>query len=371
LAITFGGTDTASAVTQPFVLPLSGTNGSTITWVSSNAAIISNDGKTVNRPTAAQGDAAVTLTATITYGAVSETKSFSLTVKSVLTDAQKVAADKTLLTITFGGTDTTSSVTQPLTLPLSGTNGSTITWVSSNASVISNDGKTVQRPSAGSGDASVVLTAILTKGSSSDVKTFTLTVKQQLTDVQRVAADKAALAIVYGGTDTLSSVTQALTLPTVGVNGSSIIWYSGNPYVISNDGKTVNRPAAGQGDITVVVSAIISAGGYSDTKVFTVTVKQQLTDAQRVTADKAALAITFGTSDSATSVKNNIGLPVSGPNGSNVIWVSSNTAVISNSGVVTRSTAASGDTAVIMTAVITSGGYAETKAFVLTVKQLP
>ncbi|KRE52255.1 immunoglobulin-like domain-containing protein [Paenibacillus sp. Soil724D2] len=371
LAITFGGTDTASAVTQPLSLPLNGTNGSTITWVSSNAAIISNDGKTVNRPTAAQGDAAVTLTATITYGAVSEKKSFSLTVKSVLTDAQKVAADKALLTITFGGTDTTTSVTQPLTLPLSGTNGSTITWVSSNASVISNDGKTVQRPSAGSGDASVVLTAIITKGSSSDVKTFTLTVKQQLTDVQRVAADKAALAIVYGGTDTLSSVTQALTLPTVGVNGSSVIWYSGNPYVISNDGKTVNRPAAGQGDITVVVSAIISAGGYSDTKVFTVTVKQQLTDAQRVTADKAALAITFGTSDSASSVKNNIALPVSGPNGSNVIWVSSNTAVISNSGVVTRPTAASGDTAVIMTAVITSGGYAETKAFVLTVKQLP
>lgn len=371
LAITFGGTDTASAVTQPLVLPLSGTNGSTITWVSSNAVIISNDGKTVNRPTAAQGDAVVTLTATITYGAVSETKSFSLTVKSVLTDAQKVAADKALLTITFGGTDTTSSVTQPLTLPISGTNGSTITWVSSNATVISNDGKTVQRPSAGSGDTSVVLTAILTKGSSSDVKTFTLTVKQQLTDVQRVAADKAALAIVYGGTDTLSSITQAFTLPAVGVNGSSVIWVSGNPSIISNDGKTINRPAAGQGDITVVLNAIISAGGYSDTKVFTVTVKQQLTDAQRVTADKAALAITFGTSDSASSVKNNIGLPVSGPNGSNVIWVSSNTAVISNSGVVTRPTAASGETAVIMTAVITSGGYAETKAFVLTVKQLP
>ncbi|MDQ0877169.1 hypothetical protein QFZ77_005828 [Paenibacillus sp. V4I3] len=371
LAITFGGTDTASAVTQPLALPLSGTNGSTITWVSSNAAIISNDGKTVNRPTAAQGDAVVTFTATITYGAVSDTKSFSLTVKSVLTDAQKVAADKALLTITFGGTDTTSSVTQPLTLPLSGTNGSTITWVSSNASVISNDGKTVQRPFAGSGDASVVLTAILTKGSSSDVKTFTLTVKQQLTDVQRVAADKAALAIVYGGTDTVSSITQAFTLPAVGVNGSSVIWVSGNPSIISNDGKTINRPAAGQGDITVVLSAIISAGGYSDTKVFTVTVKQQLTDAQRVTADKAAVAITFGTSDSASSVKNNIGLPVSGPNGSNVIWVSSNTAVISNSGIVTRPTAASGETAVIMTAVITSGGYAETKAFVLTVKQLP
>jgi hypothetical protein len=258
-----------------------------------------------------------------------------------------------------------------LTLPLSGLNGSTITWVSSNASVISNDGKTIQRPSAGSGDASVVLTAILTSGSSSEFKTFSLTIKQQLTDAQRVASDKAALAIVYGGTDSASSVTQALTLPLVGVNGSSVSWVSGNPSVISSDGKTVNRPAAGQGDITVVLNAIISAGGYSDTKFFTLTVKQQLTDSQRVAADKTALDITFGTSDSAFRVTSNIVLSPKGPNGSNVVWISSNMAVISNSGVVTRPTAGSGDTVVIMTAVITSGGFAETKSFVLTVKQLP
>ncbi|NOU87275.1 hypothetical protein GC102_16000 [Paenibacillus sp. LMG 31460] len=371
LAITFSGTDTATSVTKPLVLPLSGTNASTITWVSSNTSIISNDGKTLNRPTTAQGDSVVTLTATITYGSVSDTKTFSLTVKSLLSDAQEVAADKALLAIKFSGTDTANSVTQPLTLPLSGTNGSTITWVSSNTSVISNDGKTVQRPSAGSGDASVVLTAILTNGSSSEFKTFTLTIKQQLTDIQRVAADKEALAIVYGGTDTLSNVTQAMTLPLTGVNGSSISWVSNNPSIISSDGRTVNRPTAGQGDVTVVLNAIISAGGYSDTKSFILTVKQQLTDAQRVAADKSALAITFGTSDSVSSVMSNIGLPVIGPNGSNVVWISSNTAVISNTGVITRPAAAGGDASVIMTAVITSGGYAETKAFVLTVKQLP
>ncbi|NOU74682.1 hypothetical protein GC098_25385 [Paenibacillus sp. LMG 31458] len=371
LAITFSGTDTATSVTKPLVLPLSGTNASTITWVSSNTSIISNDGKTLNRPTTAQGDSVVTITATITYGSVSDTKTFSLTVKSLLTDAQEVAADKALLTITFSGTDTANSVTQPLTLPLSGPNGSTITWVSSNTSVISNDGKTVQRPSAGSGDASVVLTAILTNGSSSEFKTFTLTVKQQLTDIQRVAVDKEALAIVYGGTDTASNVTQAMTLPLTGVNGSSISWVSNNPSIISSDGRTVSRPIAGQSDVTVVLNAIISAGGYSDTKSFILTVKQQLTDAQRVAADKSALAITFGTSDSVSSVMSNIGLPAIGPNGSNVVWISSNTAVISNTGVVTRPAVAGGDASVIMTAVITSGGYAETKAFVLTVKQLP
>jgi hypothetical protein len=371
LAITFGGTETASNVTQPLILPLSGLNGSTITWVSSNTSIISNDGKTVNRPTAGQGDTVVTFTATITYGSVSNTKTFLLTVKPLFTDAQRVAEDKAALAITFNGTDSASNVTQPMTLPLSGPNGSAVSWVSSDASFISNDGKTVQRPSAGSGDVSVVLTAVLTYASSSDVKTFTLTVKQQLTDSQKAAADKDALAIVYEGTDTASSVTQALTLPATGVNGSSVTWVSGNPSIISNDGKTINRPAAGLGDISVVLNAVISAGGYSETKSFTVTVKQQLTDAQRVAADKAALAITFDTSDSASSVTVNIVLPEKGPSGSNVVWISSNTEVISNSGAVTRPTAGNGDTSIVITAVITSGGQAETKAFVLTVKQLP
>ncbi|TMV43344.1 hypothetical protein FE783_35525 [Paenibacillus mesophilus] len=371
LAITFGGTDTASSVTQPLSLPLSGPNGSAISWVSGNTSVISNDGKTVNRPTSGQGDAVVTLTATISYGSVSDTKTFSLTVKPLLTDAQRVAADKAQLAITFGGTDTASSITQPLTLPFSGPNGSSITWISGNANVISNDGKTVQRPAAGSGDASVVMTAILTYGSSSEVKAFSLTVKQQLTDAQRVVADKEALAIGYRGTDTASGVTQAITLPTTGINGSSVVWISGYPSVISSDGQTIHRPAAGQGDVTVVLNAVITAGNYTETKSFTLTVKQQLTDAQRVAADKSALAITFATYDSASGVTSNLALPEKGPNGSNVVWISSNTTVISNSGVVTRPAAGSGDAGVIMTAGITSGGYAETKAFVLTVKQLP
>lgn len=371
LAITYKTGDSASSVTQPLTLPTAGSNGSVITWASSQPGIISNDGKTVNRPTAGLGDAAVTLTATISYGSVTDTKSFTVTVKQLFTDAQRVAADKTALAITFGETDSASSVTRALTLPVSGPNGSAISWVSGNTSIISSDGKTVNRPAAGSGDAAVVLTAVIHYGSTSDIKIFTVTVKQQLTEPQKVAADKEALAVGFNGSDSASSVTQAVKLPAAGANGSTITWTSSNPYIISPDGKTVVRPAVGQGDVTVVLSAIISTGGYSDMKIFTLTVKQQLTDAQKVEADKAALAITFGTSDTAAQVTKNLALPATGPNGSAVLWISGNTSVISNSGAVTRPAAGSGDASVMLTAVITSGGIADTKTFIVTVKQMP
>jgi hypothetical protein len=49
-------------------LPAHGSHGSGITWTSSNPAIVSNDGQTINRPAYADGDMAVTLTATIGRG---------------------------------------------------------------------------------------------------------------------------------------------------------------------------------------------------------------------------------------------------------------------------------------------------------------
>jgi hypothetical protein len=196
--ITFGGTDSKDQVTQAVALPLLGAHGSTITWESSRPSVISNDGLNVIRPSAGQGDAVVTLTATVHYGDVSKTKTFTLTVKQQNSDSQSVAADKALLAITFGGTETASSITQPLSLPLSGPNGSTITWVSSNASIISNDGKPVNRPTTGQGDAVVTLTATITYGSVSDTKTFSLTVKSLFTDAQKVAEDTSQLAITVG-----------------------------------------------------------------------------------------------------------------------------------------------------------------------------
>ena len=368
LAIAFTGSDTSSAVTQDLTLPVSGANGTTIAWTSGNPSVISASGK-VNRPSYTSGDADVTLTAVITKGTSTDTKTFNVTVvKNPITDAESVTLDKQVLAIGFTGSDISSAVTQNITLPASGANGTTITWTSSNPSVISASGK-VNRPSYTSGDADVTLTAVITKGTSTDTKVFKVTViKNPITDAESVALDKQALAIGFTGSDISSAVTQNLTLPTSGTNGTTIVWTSGNPSVISTSGK-VNRPSYTSGDADVTLTAAITKGTVTDTKVFKVTViKNPITDADCSASDAAALTIVFADGDSASGVTHDITLPVSGASGSTITWTSSNPSVISASGKVSRPGYTSGDADITLTAVITKGNSSMTKVFHITVK---
>lgn len=369
LTIGFSGSDKITSVTQALKLATTGKYGSTITWASSNTAVISNDGKTIIP--SAIADIKVVLTATITKNDITVTKTFEVTVKMKLNDAQIVAADKTTLAIGFGGTDNASFVTSPLTLSAKGVNGSVITWISSNPAIISKDGKTVNRPAIGQGDASVTLIASIASNGITDTKLFTLVVKQQLSDADKVAADKAALAITFAVGDSAGSVTSKLTLPALGVNGSTVTWVSSSPTVISNDGKTVTRPAAGLGDANVTLISTITSNGVTDVKVFSVVVKQQLTDVQKAAADKAALQIGYSGTDTSASVTSKLVLPSVGVNGSIIVWYSSNTAIIADNGTVIRPAAGTGDKTVTLTAVIISNASVETKSFAVTVKQLP
>jgi hypothetical protein len=147
-------------------------NGTTVTWSSDNVSVIANDG-TVVRPSGLDGNAVVTLTATISKGTVSDTKTFVATVIALpLTDAEKVQIAKANLTL-----GDTSAVISDLTLPNT-QNEATVTWVSSDPTVVSDTG-VVTRPAAGSGDATVTLTATITVNSASDTKEFTVTVLQE------------------------------------------------------------------------------------------------------------------------------------------------------------------------------------------------
>lgn len=69
-------------VTSDLELPSKGNGGSTITWESSNEAVITKDGK-VTRPAEGEEDAEVTLTATIQKGSAVMKKTFDVTVKSM------------------------------------------------------------------------------------------------------------------------------------------------------------------------------------------------------------------------------------------------------------------------------------------------
>jgi hypothetical protein len=376
LQIGLGSNDSIQSVTGPIQLAAAGKEGSVITWKSSKPNVISNNGLTVVRPTSI--DETVLLTATLTVNKATVSKTFTLLVKAlsvvIITDAQKVAADKEALKIQFSGADTATSVTQALAaLPSIGANGSTITWYSGFPSVISNDGKTVVRPITGNGDVIVLMIAFVVSNSVSDAKIFQLTIKQQLTDIQKVAFDKAALEINFGGSDTITRVTRPVDqLPASGVNGSQITWTSNSTSIISNDGKTVNRPVQGAGDVAVLMTAIITRNSVSDIKVFTLTVKQQFTNLEKLAADKADLVIGFAGSDLATQVTKPLSLPTTGYYGSTISWYSSSPQIISNNGTaINRPAHGMGDAEVTFTAFIINNGMADLKIFKVVVKQLP
>ncbi|WP_168122861.1 leucine-rich repeat protein [Paenibacillus sp. HB172176] len=175
LAITYAPGDSASSVTQNVGLPTSGGNGTSISWTSSDDAIIDADGS-VTRPPYTGSDAVVTLTATISKGATSDSKTFELTViKQVQTDGEAVAADLAALAITYAPGDSASSVTQNVGLPSSGGNGTSISWTSSDGATVDTDGVVTRPPYTGS-DAAITLTATVSKGATNDTKNFELTV---------------------------------------------------------------------------------------------------------------------------------------------------------------------------------------------------
>ncbi len=355
LAIEYAAGDSATSVTHSLTLPVTGLGDATISWESSNTSVISNAG-VVNQPIGA--DSTVTLTATITVGSSSDTKTFVITVKAKMTEAEAVAAAKAALQIHYAWGDSASSVTQNLTLPASGVNGATVTWVSDNTDLVTNDGQ-VSRPV--SGNAEVSMTATITVGSASDNKVFPITVISQMTDAQAVAAAKEALAIGYQSGDGPSSVTQNLTLTTDGLMGCTVSWVSSDAAISS--GGAVTRPVTG--DLPVALTATVTHNGVSDTKAFIVTVKEQMTDAEAVAAAMEALVIGYAEGDSATGVTQNLTLPTSGSSGCSISWASSSPAVISTAGVVNQP--AVGNAQVTMTATVSSHEVSQDVPFSLTV----
>jgi Atrophied bacterial Ig domain len=171
------------------------------------------------------GDVNVTLTATITVGTDSDSKAFPLTVKAQMTDAQAVAAAKATLQIDYASGDSASSVTQNVTLPANGIDGSSVGWSSSDSSVVTAAGVVTQPVVGGE---NVTLTATITVGAASDTKDFPIAVKPQMPDAQAVAAAEAAMQVGYQPGDAATSVTQNVTLPT-SIGYCAVSWTSSDP----------------------------------------------------------------------------------------------------------------------------------------------
>lgn len=165
------GSVTYYVATGDLTLPASG-QGLTITWTSGTPAVIANDG-TVTRPLKDDGNAMVILTATV-EGVEAQ---FAVQVPELAeyTDTQKL--DRAYPTLLVTGSDAGVVTGQEVGLAtVVGVDGVTVTWESSEPTVIYPNGLVV-RPELGSEDVDVTLTATLHSGDETRTKVFEFVVK--------------------------------------------------------------------------------------------------------------------------------------------------------------------------------------------------
>lgn len=137
------------------------------------------------------------------------------------TDAEKIELDLSALSIV----NTLAIGTDSISLPETGTNGSTITWTSSNTDVIGNDGRIVVRPVGE--NVTVTFTATLTLGEENREQTF---------DVVIEATPAPIEAAVFTLVEDISQLAVGDQIIIVGTNTTD-----SNSYALSTDQKTNNR----------------------------------------------------------------------------------------------------------------------------------
>jgi hypothetical protein len=162
-----------TAIVSNLDLPTIASNGATIQWSTSNAAVVSAAGVII-RPSSGADTATATLTATITMGFVSVSKAFTIKVAPNLSDQARVQSDADSLVLRGNIKNLRSN----LLLPTTGAQGCSITWISSQPTMVSSSGVIIHRPVHGSGNATIHFTATIALGSSSLQKTFTVSLAE-------------------------------------------------------------------------------------------------------------------------------------------------------------------------------------------------
>ncbi|GLX04783.1 hypothetical protein Misp03_17100 [Microbispora sp. NBRC 16548] len=174
----------------------------------------------------------------------------------------------------------TSAIVRDIVLPKVGSvAGSTITWTSSDPSVVqvytppalpsarkvAVTGK-ITRPAKGQPDATATLTATVRKGAQEvTTREIPIVVKAEFDDAQ--AVDRDTFDLTLHATD---HVRGSINLPATGEFGSTITWKSTTDLVTPTG--EVTRPAFGREDVDAVLTATITKGSASKTKSFPVTI---------------------------------------------------------------------------------------------------
>ncbi len=196
----------------------------------------------------------------------SQVASLATSIAALDTATYKDLVDTAWVNLSLGDL---SAVTTSIDLPATGIDGTSITWSSSDVTVVSNSG-VVSRPANGSGSLDVELTATIAKNFVSKTKTFVATILPSLSDQECITSDSASLSL----SGNLTNLRSNLTLPALGLEGSSISWNSSNAGILSNAGQIASRPAKGSGSAKITLTATITKGSSSIAKDFDIYVAE-------------------------------------------------------------------------------------------------
>ena len=264
--------------------------------------------------------------------------------------------------------------------------GADVTWTSSDTSIIDpaaadENGKIIVNHPDATKD--VKLTAsLIYKGAegyeidgiqiaSSDTHEFTVSVDQSgpMSDETKL---KYVLPLV---TIDKTQVTESFTLPLQVVNTEknitgTVTWTSDNDVIrVDGENAVVTRPAYNKNAATVKLTATVTVGEASDTKVFELTVPKRetpTTDEDKIAyAENQLLGLNF--SENGTKViSSSINLPTEIKAGDDVIativWTSSDTAWLGNDGTLYQQPS-SGTQKITLKAAVTSGAVTKTYNF--------
>ena len=216
-----------------------------------------------------------------------------------VTDQDKVNQDKESLSIK-------TTITDSITLPSSGTNGSTITWASSNGNVINPQTGTVTQQAE---ITTVTLTATLKLNDATATKEFVVTVKALLTDYDKVQLD---IEEIRSKLPVGISSNTVLPEPTY----SQILWESGNTDVLRINNGTLEVTRTGN-DETVTLIALFELGAASEIVEYEIIVYgetidsyQKLSDVSELTNNLEIIIANQSTEFALGSVVDNIGTKV-------------------------------------------------------------
>ncbi len=176
-----------------------------------------------------------------------------------------------------GSVEVAETVTGDFALPTS-SYGVAIAWTSDDPAIaITGGAADVTRPTAGSGDRTVTLTATFTAPDETRTQTYAVVVPADLADADKVAGDLDAIEIPG-----LDDIRTNISVPVSGALGSSITWTvtEGSDFAALRAGVSegyqtvaVDRPAAGAAEAEVVLTATARNGSAEQARQFRLVVR--------------------------------------------------------------------------------------------------